>query len=32
MNIEWRTELEPALTEARQTGRPILFDFTAAPL
>lgn len=28
-NIEWRTDLAGALTEARESGRPILVDFTA---
>lgn len=28
-NIAWRTDLAAALTEARESGRPLLVDFTA---
>ena len=27
--VEWRTDLDDALAEARQTGKPILVDFSA---
>ena len=30
--IEWRNNAEDALEEAARTGRPVLLDFTAAPL
>jgi hypothetical protein len=30
--IEWRTDVDDALEEAGRTGRPLLLDFTAAPL
>jgi hypothetical protein len=30
--IEWRTDVDSALEEATRTNRPVLLDFTAAPL
>jgi hypothetical protein len=30
--IEWRTDADSALEEAGREGRPVLLDFTAAPL
>lgn len=30
--IDWRKDVDAALTEAEQEGRPVLLDFTAAPL
>jgi hypothetical protein len=30
--IEWRNDVEGALAEAGRTNRPVLLDFTAAPL
>jgi hypothetical protein len=30
--IDWRTDVEAALEEAERDGRPVLLDFTAAPL
>jgi hypothetical protein len=30
--IDWREDVDAALEEAGRTGRPVLLDFTAAPL
>jgi thiamine pyrophosphate-dependent acetolactate synthase large subunit-like protein len=30
--IEWRSDVDAALEEAKQARRPVLIDFTAAPL
>ena len=32
MAIEWKKDVDKALTEARSAGRPLLLDFTAAPM
>ena len=32
MEIHWQRDIDAALREARETGRPLLLDFTAAPL
>jgi hypothetical protein len=32
MDINWRRDIDGALSEAKQTGRPLLLDFTAAPM
>jgi hypothetical protein len=32
MAIEWKTEVDAALQDAQKTNRPVLMDFTAAPL
>jgi thiol:disulfide interchange protein len=32
MDINWQRDLDAALREAKQTGRPLLLDFTAAPM
>lgn len=32
MPIEWRTDVDAALEEARATGRPLFLDFNAAPM
>jgi hypothetical protein len=32
MDINWRRDIDAALREAKQTGRPLLLDFTAAPM
>ena len=32
MQIQWRHDLERALQEARTTNRPVLLDFSAAPM
>jgi len=31
MSIEWRKDVDAALEEAEETGRPLLVDFNAAP-
>lgn len=32
MSIPWnRTDVDAALTDAKQSGRPLLIDFSAAP-
>jgi hypothetical protein len=30
--IDWREDVDAALAEAGQNGRPVLLDFTAAPV
>ena len=30
--ISWRHDFENALTDAKQHGRPVLLDFSAAPM
>jgi len=30
--IEWKSDIDGALKEASRTERPVLIDFTAAPL
>lgn len=32
MDINWQRDIDAALREAEQTGRPLLLDFTAAPM
>lgn len=32
MAIEWRKDVDAALAEARSARRPLLLDFTAAPM
>jgi hypothetical protein len=32
MSIPWRDDADKALAEAKQTGKPLLLDFTAAPM
>jgi len=32
MEIQWQRDIEAAQREASQTGKPLLLDFTAAPL
>ncbi len=32
MEITWQRDIDAALREAKQTGRPLLLDFTAAPM
>ncbi len=31
MAVEWRKEVDAALTEAKDNSRPLLIDFSAAP-
>jgi len=31
MLVQWSKDVDSALAEAKQTGRPILLDFSAAP-
>jgi uncharacterized protein YyaL (SSP411 family) len=31
MAIEWRTDVDAALAEAREKRKPVLLDFSAAP-
>jgi len=31
MAIEWKKDIDAALTEAKRSARPLLLDFTAAP-
>jgi len=32
MEINWQRDIDAALREAKQSGRPLLLDFTAAPM
>jgi thiol:disulfide interchange protein len=32
MTIEWRTDVDAALAEAKASRKPVLLDFTAAPI
>lgn len=32
MAIEWRTDVDAALEEARASNKPLLLDFSAAPM
>jgi hypothetical protein len=32
MQIEWRHDVDRVLDEAKSRGRPVLIDFTAAPM
>jgi hypothetical protein len=32
MEVEWRNDIDAALAEARKTHRPLLLDFSAAPM
>lgn len=32
MAIQWLKEADAALAEAKRQGKPILFDYTAAPM
>ena len=32
MAIPWKEDADQALAEAKQTGKPLLLDFTAAPM
>lgn len=32
MDITWQRDIDAALREAEQTERPLLLDFTAAPM
>lgn len=31
-SIQWSEDVDKALAEAKKTGRPLLLDFTAAPM
>lgn len=32
MEIEWKTNADESLAEAKRGGKPLLLDFTAAPM
>ena len=32
MAIDWKTNADEALDEAKRAGKPLLLDFTAAPM
>jgi uncharacterized protein YyaL (SSP411 family) len=32
MAIEWKNDADQALEEAKRSGKPLLLDFTAAPM
>ena len=31
MAVQWRTDVDAALAEAKENNRPVLLDFSAAP-
>jgi hypothetical protein len=31
MTVQWRKDIEVALSKAKQSGRPLLLDFSATP-
>jgi uncharacterized protein YyaL (SSP411 family) len=32
MDIEWRKDVDQALADAKRQGKPVLLDFSAAPM
>ena len=32
MSISWKDDADQSLAEAKQSGKPLLLDFTAAPM
>jgi uncharacterized protein YyaL (SSP411 family) len=32
MEIQWRDDVDAALADARREGKPVLIDFSAAPM
>jgi len=32
MEIQWQRDIDAALRQAKQSGKPLLLDFTAAPM
>ena len=32
MEIQWRKDVDDAIRDARDSGRPLLLDFSAAPM
>ena len=32
MEIQWRKDVDEALRDAKESGRPLLLDFSAAPM
>jgi len=32
MAVEWRKDIDPALADARAHNKPVLLDFSAAPM
>jgi hypothetical protein len=32
MDIQWKENVDEALAEAKRSGKPLLLDFTAAPM
>lgn len=32
MPIQWKDDVDQVLAEAKQSGKPLLLDFTAAPM
>ncbi len=32
MEIQWRNDVDAALADAKREGRPLLLDFSAAPM
>ena len=32
MAIDWKTDVDAALAEAKASGKPLLLDFSAAPM
>jgi hypothetical protein len=32
MEVEWRKDIDGAIRDAKESGRPLLLDFSAAPM
>jgi thiol:disulfide interchange protein len=32
MDIQWKTDVDQALAESKKSGKPLILDFTAAPM
>lgn len=32
MEVQWRSDIDGAIREAKEAGRPLLLDFSAAPM
>jgi hypothetical protein len=32
MEVQWRKDVDEALRDAKESGRPLLLDFSAAPM
>ena len=32
MNVQWRNDIDGAIRDAKESGKPLLLDFSAAPM